>query len=419
MNTSKSNIMKNIRIYLYIATLCIITLNAQAQSDLDIAIGTLSEGKLDKAKAHIDKVFSSDKAKQDAKSWYYKGEVYKQIVLDGMLDKPSYPNLQDDKLLFVVDEAYAKAQEHSKKEDFYHKESERAKTAIPYMASNIAVEYYQQAMQTGNESQKNDLLDKSIKYLQFAQERNKNEQNIAPDSYLCVVSLERKNYPLYEQSMEKAFTLPLEDKAKFYANYAFYFRDIKQDTAKSLQVCQEGLAKSTSSPKYYQTLKKLQIELLLALNKSDEAMPVLESALKQDPSDMDLLMNLGQIYEEKSLTDSAYVAKAIDTYKKAANLDAQHFKANLNAGAMLFNHQSIPAIQRFNQLNRKEQEDAKPNLKAGTMEALQFLEISHQLKPDHVPVMLALKSTYLAMEREDEAMAIEEKLAASEAKNNP
>lgn len=79
------------------------------------AFNYLRNGKLDKAQEFIDKTIEHPTTKEDAKSWFYRGNIYLSIY---MSENPEYKAL-DAKALDVALESYTKAQQFDKSKEFY------------------------------------------------------------------------------------------------------------------------------------------------------------------------------------------------------------------------------------------------------------------------------------------------------------
>src|SRR4028118_1777372 len=105
------------------------------------AITFAQAGKLDQAKAEIDKAMQNPKLSAKAKTWYYKGQIYEAIAND---QTKIYSKL-DSNAATVAYESYKKASELDKPGGSFDKDSKAALTSQSLYAAlfNQAIQRYQ------------------------------------------------------------------------------------------------------------------------------------------------------------------------------------------------------------------------------------------------------------------------------------
>lgn len=153
------------------------------------------------------------------------------------------------------------------------------------------------------------------------------------------------------------------------------------------------------------TLQKSRITTLIGLNKLDEASLELEKVIAAEPDSEDLYYTLGTIYHHKGENN-----KALGAYKKALEIDPDHFESNYNYAVILFNEAS--------EIRREQNAlgtTAREKRRAGAMEklieqklrrALPQWEKAMELRPDNKEIQEALRFIYskLKMEKALERM---------------
>ncbi|GAB4257969.1 MAG: hypothetical protein Kow0079_15200 [Vicingaceae bacterium] len=159
------------------------------------------------------------------------------------------------------------------------------------------------------------------------------------------------------------------------------------DTAKALQIIQDGR-------KAYPGDKNLiveEVDFYLQSGKTEEALNGLKLAIEKDPSNPVLYFAQGTLYEQAKNGD-----KAIESYKKAIELKPDYYDALFNLGAYYFNHgadlvneaNALPPsdTKGFNALN----DQATENFKM----AIPYVEKANQINPNDIDVANMLIKLY-------------------------
>jgi hypothetical protein len=245
----------------------------------------------------------------------------------------------------------------------------------------------------------------------------------------------------------KAYTdlLPLEfsKKESIYLDLSsLYLFDLK-DTVNALKTVAAGIEKFPNSSE----LRKREIEISLQTGKAQEVLGKIEAAIANDPKNKNLYYYAGLTYttfgnsasvemdklkstagkELKVSQLPAFLAKldpiqakkldnmtkAADMYKKALELDAAYYEANLNLGYALL----APAIDYYNYANnylpptKQKEYNAMIAKSAAQAEAAKpYLVKATELKPNSADAWRNLKNYYLTTKNTAEANNIQKKI---------
>lgn len=156
---------------------------------------------------------------------------------------------------------------------------------------------------------------------------------------------------------------------------------------------------------------KYEINLLIQLDKTEEAKTELENAIAADPGNADLYFSLGVLQEELGEKEAA-----MNSYNKALEIDPDHYNSNFNVGVALFN-KANELIKERNELSYKEEAKSKKlkdQIDVQLKEALPKWEKLYSLQSDDQTVLetlgyiynsLGMKEKYNKTQKELEALS--------------
>ncbi len=144
---------------------------------------------------------------------------------------------------------------------------------------------------------------------------------------------------------------------------------------------------------------------LLEAENTEEAFKYLAVARENDPNNPQFYSAEAHLYDK--IGDKE---KAKEKYKKAIEIDENFFEAYYNLGVIYFN-EGVELIDVANEIvdNAKYQE-AKEIADKKFGEALQYIEKSHELKPEDRSIMTTLKTLYYRLKMTDKYEEINAKL---------
>jgi tetratricopeptide (TPR) repeat protein len=391
------------------------------------------------AQKNIDEAIGNEKTMNEAKTWYYRGNVYfaisnskapefanqkaeaaetalksymKALVLN--FKDPELQKLDLEKNPADVMKFFTALNDKSTKYVDQMWTADIIGQKFPYMSNtflNLGVEYftkeknYQKAMENfeaavGVSALTGKVDTLSMYYTAMASEKAGNKD---------------KAIQLYEALTQMKYQGD-GDGPRIHLALSQLYKE-KGDKEKSLKVLQAGR-------KAYPDDKNLILEELnhyLAAGKLNEALDNLNLAVSKDPNNHTLHFALGTVYDnlanpekdKKQPTDAEYkeyIAKSEQAYKKAIEIKPDYFDAVYNLGALYFNQgvkindaaQTIADNAKYAAEIKKA--DEKFNL------ALPYLEKALELQPNDKNTLLSLKQLYARTGQTDKYKQINDKL---------
>lgn len=156
-------------------------------------------------------------------------------------------------------------------------------------------------------------------------------------------------------------------------------------------------------------LAEFEIQLLLQLDKMDEAMTSIESALKNDPDNTAIRLRYGYLKEKSGDIDGA-----LEEYRRTVAADSEFFEGNYYAGA-LYLEKARNIITEVNDLSDEEWEKQSPIMikQADDLysDALPYFDKALELKPDNTDIMEILYQIHTRLNNESQVEVYDKKLA--------
>lgn len=349
------------------------------------AESALEDGELIEARTLIDEALNDDKTKDDPKTWFIRGNVYKAISEDST----GTVSIEGDPFNIAI-ESYQKTLELSKENSTYYVFADQKMGEVWASSLNTGAEYYQ-----------NQEYDQAIEYFEKAMAakpedttaylyagisaQSSGDYDKAEDNYLSLLDLGYKNEDIYNFLINVNLTE-------------------KKNPDKALEYLQ---AAREAYPENNEFLKR-EVVILINEERSDEAENKLSEAIAADPDDPQLYYNQGYLYEQMGRNEDA-----VASYKKALELNPDYFDATFNIAAYYYN-QAAEILQKANDMDLKEYQEKGKEVEAQAKDffqrALPYLEKARELEPDDVKVLSTLQTVYTRLGMSDKAEEIESKL---------
>jgi predicted Zn-dependent protease len=262
--------------------------------------------------------------------------------------------------------------------------------------------------------------------------------------YTGLAAVQSKKFPEALANYNKLLPTNFSKRESIYMDMSTLYLEQK-DTVSALKYATEGVDKFPLNS----DLRRREIEIGLQTGKAQQIIGKIQAAIANDPKNKTLYYYAGLTYtsfgnntgEEiynlkktsgKDLKESTlppflaklnplqvkkddYMAKAVEMYKKAIEIDPEYYEANLNIGYSLLS----PGIDMYNYANNylppsKQKEYTAALAKATTMveNAKPYLLKATELKPNSIDALRNLKNYYLVTKNVTEANAIQKRIDA-------
>ncbi|MEP1032458.1 tetratricopeptide repeat protein [Ekhidna sp.] len=383
---------------LMLAAICVVGY-AQKKPKINQALSALESGELAEAKSIIDAAIEHEKTKDDPKTWYYRGQIY--AALDTANNEPG--------ALDTSLKAFDKALELDPEQKSFQ--------SVDFSTGQIAnVEskrqgyyafYYNGAIEAYNEDDFNGAADNfETAYYIMPSDTNA----ILNAAYAASAAGDAKRA---EANFKKTYEAGMKDKTVFLQLYNYAVKDERlEDGLSYIKEARNAFPDDLEFSKY-------EINLLIRLERIDEAMTEIQNSIENDPNNADLLFSLGVLKDETGEKEAA-----METYKKAIAADPNHFNSYFNIGAMLFNETNA-LVKEQGSLNyypgkssgykadeKKRYQTLETQIETKLKESLPIWEKLHSLKSEDPDVMNSLIYVYKGLDMTDKEKELKAKLAA-------
>jgi tetratricopeptide (TPR) repeat protein len=158
------------------------------------------------------------------------------------------------------------------------------------------------------------------------------------------------------------------------------------------------------------TLSEFEVQLLLQMNKMEEAMASVKAALKDDPNNSGLLLRHGYLMEQ-----SGDMEGALGEYRKAVVADPNFFEGNYYAGAIYLDR-ARAILAEVNNLSDDEWEKRAPEMSKQAdglyKDAVPYFTKAAELKPESAEILEILFQIHTRLKNTAEAEKYNQKLVA-------
>ncbi|WP_100627126.1 tetratricopeptide repeat protein [Algoriphagus formosus] len=155
-------------------------------------------------------------------------------------------------------------------------------------------------------------------------------------------------------------------------------------------------------------LSTYEIQLLLQLNKMDEAMAQIKTALESDPNNTALLLRSGYLKEQAGDMEGA-----LADYKKSVEVDPQFFEGNYYAAALLI-EKARETLSELNNLSDEEWEKRSESMGKEAngyyADAVTYFESALEIKPEDTGIMEILFQIHTRLKNDAKAEEYNKKL---------
>jgi tetratricopeptide (TPR) repeat protein len=351
------------------------------------AQASLEKGELAEARQFIDPAINDEKTGEDGKTWYTYGDVYLAIATD------STNSVQ-------VEDPYQKALEGYRKT----KELEKENSLYAVQADQQIQQVWANAINNGATMYSNQDFENAIELFDIAKMAMPEDTTAYIYGGISAqqagkMDIAAENYAYLLDSLDYV-------SKDFYNSLIYIYLVEEKNEEKALGYLRKAQEVFPDDPEFL----KREITLLINNEEYDEAEQKLQSAINAEPDNPMLYYNQGYLYEQMEAGE-----KAIESYKKAIEVDPQYFDANFNLAAFYYN-QAADILSEANDMDLKEYQEKgeaiEQEAKQYFEKALPYLETSMNIEPDNEKVLQTLATVYQRLEMTDKAEEINSKLGS-------
>ena len=373
---------------LILAAVCVLG-HAQKKPKINQALAAMESGELAEAKSIIDAAIEHEKTMNDPKTWYYRGQIY--AALDTANNEPG---ALDESL-----KSFDKALELDPEQKSFNSldVATGQVTNIDSKRRGYYAFYYNMAIDDyGAEAYEKAADNFETAYYIMPSDTNA----ILNAAYSAGSAGDAKRA---EENFIRCYEAGMKEKTIYLQLYNFANQEDRLEDA--LSYIQKGKEMNPGDMDF----AKYEINLLMRLERTDEAMSELETSIKAEPNNADLIFSLGVLRDEMGDTEAA-----IETYNQAISVDPDHYNSIFNKGVILFN-KANELIKEKNALSYKEEAKSKELTKQINVQletALPTWEKLYSLDNTDQSVLETLAYIYSSLRMNDKYNKIQDELDA-------
>ena len=388
--------MKRVACFLLIAIPMVVFAQKAIKPNLNKALNSWKQGKLDEAKQMIDVCVTDPKLSLDAKTFFYQGLIY--ASLDTTTNE-AYQGLASNALQTAVD-AYAKADElnkNSKNELFY-----QGNDFIPISKSQVITMLANHYLNIGASAYQDDDYETALK--NFDKSKKLTPQDTTVYFYAGFVAQANEEYDRAIVDLQKYLDLGGTSPDAYSAIINAYSGP-KGDKKKALEVVREAKKRFPNNTQF----PLVEIGFLIDLEMTDEARGGLEKAVAADPSNKTLQFYLGYVNSKLDKFDDAK-----KNFEAALKIDPTFFDAQYYL-AQLYLIEADKIKREMNNLgitaaDKKKKMELDAELVKRYKEALPYWEKAEKLNPSETDVLDKLSIIYYYLGEDTKAARVEKRL---------
>lgn len=364
--------------------------------NINRALKYLQDGQLAEAKQMIDEATTYEKTMGDGKTWYYRGLIYAAI---DTTSNQSAKGLADDAFKTAM-ESFAKADQMAKPGSDYF--TTDPASILPVTKSQQMAQLANFYLNKGAQRYQDDDLSEALKYFEKT-------QVVLPEDtiayfYAGVVASSMEEHDKAIQNLEK-YLEKGGTSADAYSVIINTYSGAKDDKEKALEVARRAKEKFPTNTEF----PKVEIGLLIELEKIEEARTGLEQAVIREPDNKTYHFYLGYVNSKLEKWDEAR-----KNFEQALRVDPSYFDAQYYLAQVYLIDAGKVADQMKNlgisAADKKKQQELDKVLVQKYKEALPHWEKAEKLRPNDLDVLDRLRSIYYYLGDDANEKRVENKL---------
>ncbi|HEY9489168.1 MAG TPA: tetratricopeptide repeat protein [Chryseosolibacter sp.] len=388
--------MKNILFLMLMLIAVAVSAQKKQKPNINKALKSLQEGKLDEAKSMIDDATTYEKTMNDGKTWYYRGLIYAAI---DTTSNSAYKSLAEDPFKTAM-ESFAKADGMAKAGSEYF--TTDGTSVMPTTKSQQMAQLANWYLNRGAELYQSDSLEDALGYFEKT-------QTVIPEDtiayfYAGIVANSMEEYDKSIENLEK-YIEKGGTSSDAYSVMINTYSGPKEDKEKALEVTRRAKEKFPENEEF----PKVEIGLLIELEKIEEAKKGLEEAVVREPDNKTYQFYLGYVNSKLE-----HWEEAKKNFNEALRIDPSYFDAQYYLAQIYL----IDAGKIMNELknlgistaDKKKQAELDKQLVEKYKIALPHWEKAESLKPNDLDVLDRLRTIYYYLGDDANEKRVSEKL---------
>lgn len=348
--------------------------------NINKALKSLQEGNLAEAKSMIDDATTYEKTMDDGKTWYYRGLIYAAI---DTTSNSAYKSLAEDPFKTAL-ESFAKADQMAKAGSEYF--TTDPNNVIPVTKTQQISQLANWYLNRGANLYQSDSLEEALKNFEKTQVVLPKDTIAYFYAGFVANSMEDHDKAIanFEKYLENGGT-----SSDAYSLMINTYSGPKDDKEKALEVARRAKEKFPENPEF----PKVEIGLLIDLNKIEEAKTGLEQAVVREPDNKTFHFYLGYVNSKLENWEEAK-----KNFTEALRVDPSYFDAQYYLAQVYM----IDASKIMDQLknlgisaaDKKKQAELDKQLVQKFQIALPHWEKAEKLQPNDTDVLDRLRTIY-------------------------
>ncbi len=350
--------------------------------NINKALKSLQEGKLAEAKQMIDDATTYEKTMDDGKTWYYRGLIYAAI---DTTSNPEAKGLADDAFQVAM-ESFAKADKMAKAGTEYF--TTDPNSVIPVTKTQQMGQLANFYLNKGASLYQEDSLAEALELFEKTQEVLPSPDDTIAYFYAGIVANSMDEHDKAIQNLDKYLELG-GTSADAYSVIINTYSGPKDDKEKALEATRKARKRFPENVEF----PKVEIGLLIELEKVDEAKKGLEEAVVREPNNKTYQFYLG--YVNSKLENWEDAKKHFEQALKIdpSYFDAQYYLAQIyliDAGKIMDQLKNLGITA----ADKKKQQELDKVLVEKYKLALPHWEKAEKLRPNDLDVLDRLRTIY-------------------------
>lgn len=365
----------------------------EKKPNINKALKSMQENDLAAAKSEIDRAVEFEKTKTNGKTWYYRGLIYASI------DTSSTQSDLSNNGLEIAMEAFKKADELQKGTSEYYISDVNG---LPILKTQQVESLWGVYLNAGVSHYQNKETEDAV--TNFVKCATIKPQDTTGYLYAGLSSQSGEKFDDALKYFKKYVEVGGSGE-DVYASMIYIIGTVNEDKEGALDMISQARVKYPLNT----TFPKQEIDLLIQLDRIDEAKNGLIAAIEKEPDNPQLYFSLGVMYDQLKEIDNAR-----KTYEKSLEVDPTFYNSRFNLAVMVYN-EAVESIKEKNALgitaaDQKKAAELQKVIDVSLKEALPHWEKVLESDTSDRTALETLKYIYVQIKDMDKAEAMQAKL---------